>query len=450
MGPRQIDLRVVRFLIALLILSAGGTVGAWATAHAADTIFKTSGGKVSGQILRDESTDEVVVIKTSSGKVKIAADQIDRIVTDKQRTEQRMAKAKEFPETADDQFQFALWLKQNDYPDEYFQTLSKVVELAPDHAEARKRLNHVLVDGVWQPRDQAMEKQGYVKYRGKFVLPQERDLAEQKLVLQKQQQEQFKRIKMLQGWLKDGKKASRAETELLQMSDPAAAKPLMAVLYEKGKPNERALVARVLPNIETDESTSYLARLALNDTEAEIREYAVEGLKTRKSPELLAMMMATLRDSDNQKVRNAAVVLGAFADRSAAPALIDALVTRHKKVIEVQVRDPRQRVQINANDTYLLPDGSVVQVPNQESILMATQGVATTHKVQVEEDKKNEEVLEALRGITGQAFGYEKQTWLNWIRANYTDLKLDKPAAAGKPAAKAGKKPGLEKAPADL
>ena len=58
--------------------------------------------------------------------------------------------------------------------------LRRVIELDPNHAEARHALGYSQVNGKWATRDEVMTQRGYRKYKGKWMLPQEIDVLENK------------------------------------------------------------------------------------------------------------------------------------------------------------------------------------------------------------------------------------------------------------------------------
>lgn len=404
------------------------SVGLLAGIVNADVIYKTNGGKVEGDIVDGETTATHVTIKSRFGKFKFSRNEIKDIEFTQTPAETYKEVAKKYKETAEDQFKLALWLLDNRYRDEYLTTLEKVIALDPEHKEARQRLGHSKQDGKWMTRDEAMASRGYVKHKGKWVLPQEKELAQQKSAAKEAQQEFFRQIRVWQKWLRqpDENRQSEATAALLKIRDPAAVKPLVDILGDRGNDNERRLLVDVLKEISGHESTAGLALVAMNDKVEANRSAAVELLVDRKTPKLVHDIAVYLKNNDNQKVRNAAAFLEKVGDPSVVPALVDALVTTHKHVVETSLMDQAKAAggyQFKPRSTYILPNGAIIRPSNVNPYSMqggVMAGPAPAAQVFIEE-QRNVEALKALVAITGQDFGYNKARWGAWIRENYRD-----------------------------
>ncbi len=55
-----------------------------------------------------------------------------------------------------------------------------MVELDPENRLARMALGYAQIDGRWVQPDQYKQEQGYVRYKGNWLLPQEVEIAEKK------------------------------------------------------------------------------------------------------------------------------------------------------------------------------------------------------------------------------------------------------------------------------
>jgi hypothetical protein len=91
-----------------------------------------------------------------------------------------------------------------------------------------------------------------------------------------------------------------------------------------------------------------------------------------------------LKNNDNVVVNNAAFALGNIGDPGAIPYLIDALVTEHKIIISPEGRN-----------TMNLPG-------------------LTSRREQISEQRKNIDVLEALRHLSGVNFDFDVAAWRAW------------------------------------
>ena len=106
------------------------------------------------------------------------------------------------------------------------------------------------------------------------------------------------------------------------------------------------------------------------------------------------MYVGELRNKDNNHVNQAGFALGKLGDKSAIPALIDALVTTH--TFTVQEGNPGQ---IGAGFS---PHGG------------GGLSVGSTVK-RVKKDMQNQAVLDALATLAGGAnFGFDERAWKNW------------------------------------
>lgn len=402
-----------------------GALAAFVSPVAADVIRKNDGGKVSGTIIADESGATHVTIKTRFGKMKIAQNEIKEIQYSAAPVEEYKDEVKKYKDTADDQYRLALWCMENRYRKEYLQHLQRVIELDPNHAEARKRLGYRQINGKWMTRDDLMVAQGFVRHEGKWMLPQAIEQAEATSDQRKTRQEHYKNIKMWQKWLRQekGDHPAEARKALLALRDPLAVKPLIEVLGDKGNDQDRRLLSDVLEKIKTDESTSGLVKIALNDKVDENRGAATQALRKRKSPPLLHEVVKYLKDNDNDKVCRAAAILGEMGDSSVYVAMVDALVTIHRHVTEPNVLEIAQRASggfVPTVRTRVLADGTMVRPPVIANNATVGGGamVQNTGPQMTIEEKKNTEVLDALTKLTGENYGFNKARWLRWIKEN--------------------------------
>ncbi|QDU61939.1 hypothetical protein Pan216_28040 [Planctomycetes bacterium Pan216] len=387
----------------------------------ADVVHKRGGGFIRGRVLDDESNEKKLVIKTKIGKQTVSRSQVLRI---ERTTAAYQAEATKAKNTAEDQFALAMWCLEHDMDDEYEKLLEKVIQLDPNHAEARRRLGYSLYNGVWMTREEYKKSQGMVKYKGRYVLPQERDAAIRDADRQDQRREYFRNIRVWQKWLRQDRPERRQEAtdELLAIDDPLAVEPLLSLLGEKGQDPERRLLVEVLKGIEGDESTAALLRAALEDSVSGHRDAAAEALLDRKSPALLAEVTRYLGHSNNLAVNRAGELLGEIGDETIYSALIEALVTRHSYVYAPSFADKARSLSgysYSVRTMQVGPDG----------IMRGTYGGTTggsggltigggSGKQVIVKDFNNREVLSSLYKLTNVNFGYDKERWRRWLAEN--------------------------------
>ena len=101
----------------------------------------------------------------------------------------------------------------------------RVIELDPNHAEARRTLGYSQVDGQWVTYDEVMIKRGYVRHNGKWMLPQEIEIAENKQKLEAAQQEWFQKLKRWRSWFGTDRD-QQARANIASITDPDAVRAL--------------------------------------------------------------------------------------------------------------------------------------------------------------------------------------------------------------------------------
>lgn len=391
----------------------------------ADVVLKNDGGRLEGEYLSDESDLDHVVIRTKFGKIELPRTEVKEIEFSAPPSVDYPARAKAAKEDATSQYELALWCNEHDLRKEYRKHLQRVIELDPDHAEARKRLGYVSRDGQWLTKDEAMADDGYVLFRGKWMLPQERQQAEKKLADQDRRSELARVIRVAQRWLRqdDKERQAQAKADLLAIEEPVAVSLLMNMLAKKGKDDERRLLVDVLEGIEGPESTQALFELAMGDNVAGNRLAAIAAIAPRKSVPLVHQVAKELANNDNNRVNRAGAILAEIGDSSIVPALVDAVVTTHKTVIEPSFLDRLQTMgshKRRMTETVILPDGTMIR---RNLLAGRTNNDVLTPddpKTQViVEEKKNTEVVAALEKITGKEFGFSEDAWRAWLEIEY-------------------------------
>lgn len=397
----------------------------------ADVVIKRDGGKVTGTLVVDPNDPAHVIIRTRFGTIRFPRSEVRDILTTADPVEDYPSASKRFPDTAAGHFDLAMWCRQNGYAKEYRQELERVLSLDPDHAEAHRRLGHQKEGDRWLTRAEKLKARGLIVDHGRVVLPQEKQQAEIVKADRATQQEYYRRIRAWRQSLREGKRDRREASRqaLLEIDDPLAVKPLVDCLGEKGWETERRLLVEILAKIDDPQATIGLVRVALEDPVATNRQSAAAALVERKTPELVRTIASYLGSNDNALVNRSADVLAAVGDSSVVPALIGALVTRHK-----YYRPPTAAELAQPN--YFFPAGNpapagpgvathagnaIAGAPGQQSTVgppsMAGFGVGTPpERILVVEDFRNESVHAALAKLTGEDFGFDKARWLAWMR----------------------------------
>jgi hypothetical protein len=397
----------------------------------ADTIHTTVGGKIEGTILDDESNDSRVVIVTKAGKQSYPRRLVENIeLRADNRVETYKDALKRFGPSAEDQYQLGLWCQQRQYRKEATEHFRRAIAADPNHEGSREKLGYQRVGDGWKTIEEIKTSQGLVKNaQGRWVLPQQKEEAEQKAAWAKLRQEYFNRVRTLRR-LAYGENAAKAEAALSQLKsirDPAAIEALMKYLGDKkeSSPTERVMLVEILTSIEDGESTGALVKIATEDESEEIRHAAVEALRPRKSAALTKTLAGILKNKDNRKLNAAAAALAELGDETVIAALVDVLSTKHtytKYTTADEVFAPQFTGGGGqaAFTPVLRPDGTIVMIPNNLQLGQGGAVVKDSPPSQrvIEVTHKNEEVLNALLKLTEQDFGYDKKRWLAWLKTH--------------------------------
>ncbi len=398
-------------------------IGLLGAAPAAAEVFVLENeGRVSGEWLNkeDKKAEQYIVRTATGGTVKLAKDQVARVyVPSAEELEYEKIRG-DFEDTAADQWNLAEWCRQNRLREQRTTHLKRCIELDPDHTGARLALGYTRIDNQWKTQEESFLERGYVRYRGKWMLPQEVELAERIRANKKETGEWFVKIKRWRGWLDDAR-AEQAEDELLNITDPNAV-PALKQYFESEKDSKtRLLFADALAKVNTGDSLFVLGDGALYDGDQEVRLTCLDYLKKEPRPDLVKYYASALRNKDNVTVNRAAYCLKELNDDSVVSALIDALVTTHKTKIGSD----------SGGDQYTTTFGNSPSGGGGMSASPGGLGIGGNAPKILVQHLRNIEVLDALVSITGANFGYDTQAWKYWLtsqqKAPAANVRRDAP-----------------------
>ncbi len=307
-----------------------------------------------------------------------------------------------------DQWTLAQWCREQKLTNEFQAHLERVLELDPNHEEARTLLGYRQHHGKWMTREDLMASRGMIRYEGDYRTAQEIELLERASRGERLSADWRKR---LERWRRDlsssDPQESRAAVEsFAKLTDPAAARALVRLLSEERNEEVKALLIETAARIDHPGTVQALATLSLKDPDREVRQQCLEHLVRAKRPGLAEIYTRSLGSKNNVIVNRAAEALRVAGATGAVSPLIDALVTTHEFK---QGRDTPQ-------DTYSMDSRGGFQFGG---------GKAKTTKV----NAKNPDVLSALVELTGQNFGFDEQAWNRWLAtravAEPIDLRRD-------------------------
>ncbi|MCC6127161.1 MAG: hypothetical protein IT426_19540 [Pirellulales bacterium] len=393
-------------IISVIVLMLLGPISEFARA---EIFVLTSGGRVVGELLNpDENPRKKYVVQLAGGsKMTLDAAQVEQVLRPKADLLEYEKIRADYPDTVAGQWALAEWCRERKLLDKRETHLKRILELEPDHADARRLLGYAKIDGKWARRDDLMRERGYVFSKGKWMLPQEVERQAEKSKHEASQSEWARKIALWRRWL-GTKRDEDARAELRKIADPAAVKALVLGLRGESAAEARLLLVEALRNIDAPEAERALAIAALDDVSEEVRLTCLDFLKTKKRPEVVAYFVGKLKAKDNVTVNLAGVALREMKDPSAVGPLIDALVTTHKfKIVQGGGEG-------STSSTFSKGPGG------------GGGGLSVGGRPQiVEQNFANQAVLDALVAITGQNFAWDQAAWKGWAAAQKKPETLD-------------------------
>ncbi len=391
--------------LSLVCALLGGLLAAPARA---EIFMLHDGGKVRGEwVNRDESPRKNYVIKTASGgQITLDTAQVKTVRRQSAADIEYDRIRSNYPNTVEGQWTLAEWFRENRLPNERKVHLERLLTIDPNHAGARHALGYAKVQDRWVTRETLMTENGYVRYKGDWLLPQELELREQQRKDKLAQSDWSDKLKRWHNWLHSDK-AEQAEANIKAIDDPYAAKALAK--YFDTEPNRpiRMIYLAALGRLNSSTAMETLVDASLHDGDEEIRLASLEFVAVRNYKPAIREYLQALKSKDNPIINRAAVCLARMRDPSAIPALIDALVSTHSYTI--QKGNPG-----GMGATFGKGPGG--------SFGGMTAGASTETIVQHIE---NRSVLQALCSLSGADFQFDGQAWRYWYAAQKKPQSLD-------------------------
>lgn len=362
----------------------------------ADEFQLVTGGVLTGDLLNpDESPRRQYVIKTVSGRLVLEAKQVVRVNLKSEALKEYEKVVATIENSAEAHWQMAqrcalaeLWPQRDDH-------LQQVIRLDPGHELARQKLGYVRIDGQWQQTDVWMRKQGYVKHKKRWRLPQE---IAAELTAEKRLKESVELKTQIQRWrtaITKGRVGSSDAMRALKGIENQLATPILAELLEKkNEPRILKLVyVDVLSKLGGGVAEQALVERVMNDADERIQEVCLEQLRDWKSRRAIVFFVSKLNSSNNAEINLAGYALGQIGHGDAIVPLIDALTSKHK----LQIGSGNQ---INAGFS---PGGS------------GGLGFGGRPKI-IEQEMLNKRVHGALLVLVpeGVNYGFNKNAWKDW------------------------------------
>jgi hypothetical protein len=400
--------QLFRFLACSVVVG-----GMFACPVEADVFELHRGGAVHGTLTnRDQSPRKTFVVKTASGgQVTIEAEQVKKI---RKQSPAEVAYDRiraQFADTVEDQWKLAEWCRENRLLKQRRSHLERLIELDPNHAQARRGLGYSQVRGRWVTREAMMQENGYLRYKGAWLLPEEIEIKERERKEQLARLSWAGKLKRWNRWL-GSDKAAQAIANINAITDPYAADALARQLtdHKQTPPRHiRLLYVEALGRLEGDSGMAALVNTSLYDADDEVRLTSLDQVVDHNYKPAVAKYVRALRDKQNGIVNRAAVCLGQMKDPAAIGPLIGALVTEH--TLKIQQGQTGQ-----TSATFGTGPGS-----SRGGGFSFGGGGPKTIKRQFQ----NRDVLASLVSLAGTSFNYDERAWKKWYASQRTPSSLD-------------------------
>ena len=359
------------------------------------------GGTLEGELLNpNEISRKSYQIKTTGGLgIDLDARFVERVQSrDRQALVEYHTEAPFTENTIKNHLAWARWCSENQLFDQSRLHWRQILELDPDHTGARQVLGYDRTQNGWISRQSSREDRGLIQHRGRWQTAQQ-IAVESMLETQRNAEDHWRRtIRDLVRRLPN----PQAETQLLEIRDPAAIDPLGDAMRNEGNPYRRAILLRSLIRIPDVRAVQIAAAWSagLAEPSDEIRQMCVEELLrlSNGNPEIRQIMIgvyrSALRAGVEPIVSMAARILGDIGGHEAVPELIDVLVTTRTETYQEQ----QPAYTFGSGGTGLTQGARTMRVPVQNH---------------------NQVALTALIKLTGMNFQFDKVAWQEWYRQSH-------------------------------
>lgn len=375
---------------------------------AADEVRLQSGGRIRGQWLNAKSDSaKKLVFRTASGvQVVVARERIQEaaVVTPELRQYERLAPR--FADTVAAQWRLAEWCRQRKLDPQRERHLQRIIELQPNHPQARRGLGYAQLDGRWVRQKDYMQERGYRSYQGRWLTQQEIDLVKQRKRTRLAERQWYGRMKR---WREEllSEKTLVAQRRFHSIRDPHAVYGLRKLWSREAFRLPKMMYVTALKQIPSGAALTALVHISLHDPDEEVYHAALEGAVREPIPEVIDVYVKALRSRNPRQVNRAGAALARFNNRSTISPLIDALITRQPIVIR---RQGRGGITTSFGKSEG-PDGAASPFGG-----FAENTLTTGDQTRVFwRTTPNHEVLDALVRMSGQSFGFNQRAWRAWL-----------------------------------
>jgi len=401
-----------------------------------DVIVLRGGGQVEGKVVPDPQDKDRVQVWLLQGRkpLTLQKTRIIEVIPKASPLDEYIVKQKKTAETTQARYDLGIWCEQNKLTDLARIHYEEALAIDKSFEPAHRKLGHVYHDGYWLTRDELSARQGLVKYKGRWISAEQkakRDVEDKAIA---EQTAWVRRIKILRQAIVNGPtdRKREAEVQLMAIREPEAVAPLLRALGDD-EPELRILLAQVLSVIPAREASLGLVQQILAEPLASVRSVVFDKLKDRDDPSVVPRLVKALNSSDITVINRAAWTLGNLGAVEVVPKLIPVLVTTEQQIVMVQPANPGlggppAPLAMNNNNAVVLTPPAVSQGVVAYGAMGAPTGLVLGNvgaQIRQPEPRaltfsyQNVEVLAALQKMTGQDFGYDMQSWRDWVSSQY-------------------------------
>ncbi len=362
-------------------------------------------GTLRGRWLNREQVPRTtyVIEPVQGGRVVLTRHQVEKVVPVPAKLLEYERLRQQCPDTVEGHLQLARWCVRNGLRAQRRVHLKRILELDPDHREARRGLGYVYDkrQEKWVLHEEVMLQRGFVRVGGRWMLPQEVQLREERRKRELAEKQWLRTVLRWHRMLDSPRRRQEAVRNFQTLKDPLAVRALAELIHprKERRPWVRLLLVESLANIGSPGARTLLAQVALFDPEEEVWLAAVERLAEQPDPQVVKVFIKHLKHPANPVINRAATALGALEDPTAIGPLIESLITVHTYRYRLPVPEYRYSFgRSAAGSSFSGASGSPERVERYVF--------------------RNEAVRNALVKLTGVNFDYNLQAWQQWYASH--------------------------------
>jgi hypothetical protein len=445
---RKVWLRLFSLTCLLAWLTPGGLI----REARADRITLRGGGQVKGKLIPDRAHPGQMLLIGEVGKTPMVLkkDQVVQVTPEKSPLDEYVVLVAKDRPSAEAEYQLGVWCEDHNLKDLAQVHYDLTLKRDSTFEGAHRKLGHVLMGGRWLNSEEVKEAQGMVKYQGRWMTPEEKERREGLASKAAEGSSWVRKIRLLRDGFVAGPltRSQDSERRLLAIDDPAAVGPVLRVLGEDPVPEIRALCSRVLGGIPGPEAANGMVGRFLQEEDESVRQITMNELARREQSEIVPLLTRALRSAHHLIVNRAGWGLGNLNAVAVVPRLIPALITIEHEIIMVDTVSGSSTTGFNTvapNSGHKGGAGSLAVVTppavgagsagygatsvpgvgvGGSTFSMGSGGSQGPTPRLVPIEYRNDEVHAALVKMTGHDFGYDIDSWKQWVA---TSFKVDAP-----------------------